>query len=462
MNMRKKELVVGLLSAVAVVSNAAGVAKMIVRQQWPWSTAVKVECELTNVTEAVDLAIKVFDGNREIDPEQFNGAVAGERFAITNGGVKTIFIDPVKVFGSSAATVSDFRVRVSVAESSDKSKEVLYKIVNLESPYDVEDVTRARLLNGEMGAVETDFGAIGAGFTTGLDDVIIWTGVTNDVKYKSTHMVLRKIPAKGKSFKFLQGLYVTGKGQLPGFDTSFTNDFYIGVFEVTQTQYKKIRPPANGSFQHNNPLYSAYRPAENLYWGNDLRGVDEYGYMWPEGDHTSLGADGNSFFARMQNKTGLVFDLPTEAMWEYACRGGNNTDLYTGNAYSVSDALLIMRARNVNAPDSTELAPADCDLSQGPNIVGSYAPNAFGLYDMLGNVAEFCLDRYFSSELPQGGIDPRGSSSPQLGFETNYRVMKGGSYSILNIECNARTGEHQTYNSRRAGFRVCLYPDFSL
>ena len=240
MNMRKKVLVAGLLSAVAAVSNAAGVAKMIVRQQWPWSTAVKVECELTNVTEAVDLAIKVFDGNREIDPEQFNGAVAGERFAITNGGVKTIFIDPVKVFGSSAATVSDFRVRVSVAESSDKSKEVLYKIVNLESPYDVEDVTRARLLNGEMGAVETDFGAIGAGFTTGLDDVIIWTGVTNDVKYKSTHMVLRKIPAKGKSFKFLQGLYVTGKGQLPGFDTSFTNDFYIGVFEVTQTQYKNI------------------------------------------------------------------------------------------------------------------------------------------------------------------------------------------------------------------------------
>ena len=462
MKMAEKSLVAGIFTMIAAVTHAADIENLIVRQQWPWSTDVKVECVLSGVTEPVDLAVEVYNGADKISSEQLEDAISGERFAISSGGVKTFYIDPIKACGTAAASVPDFRVKVSAVPTADKYKEVLYKIVNLESPYDVQDVTRAMLLNGEMGAVETDFGAIGPGFTTGLDDVIIWTGVTNDVKYKSTHMVLRKIPAKGKSFKFLQGLYVTGKGQLPGFDTSFTNDFYIGVFEVTQTQYKKIRPPAYGSFQHNNPLYSAYRPADNLYWGNDLRGVDEYGYMWPEGDHTSLGADGKSFFARMQNNTGLVFDLPTEAMWEYACRGGNNTDLYTGNAYSVSDAQFIMRARNVNAPDSDALAPADCDLSQGPNIVGSYAPNAFGLYDMLGNVAEFCLDRYFSSELPQGGIDPRGSSSPQLGHNTNYRVMKGGSYSSENVECNIRSGEHQTYNSRRAGFRVCLYPDFSL
>ena len=460
----KKSLLAGMFAAIAAVSHAADVEELIVRQQWPWSTDVKVECKLSGVTDPVDLAIEVWNGASRIDQELVEDALSGERFAITNGGVKTFYIDPVKACGASKASIPDFRVKVTAVPTADKYKEVLYKIVNLESPYDVQDVTRAMLLNGEMGAVETDFGAIGPGFTTGLkpEEVLIWTGVTNDVKYKSTHMVLRKIPAKGKSFKFLQGLYVTGKGQLPGFDTSFTNDFYIGVFEVTQTQYKKIRRPAYGSFQETNPDYAPYRPADNLYWGADLRGRDEFAYMWPEGDHTSLGADGQSFFALMQSKTGLVFDLPTEAMWEFACRGGNNTDLYTGRAYTAADALLIMRARAINAPDENENAPADCDLSKGPNIVGSYAPNAFGLYDMLGNVAEQCLDRHFSSDLPQGGVDPRGSSLPQTGDTTNYRVIKGGSYAALDIECNARGGEHQTYNSRKTGFRVCLYPDFSL
>jgi formylglycine-generating enzyme required for sulfatase activity len=366
------------------------------------------------------------------------------------------------VCGAAKASIPDFRVKVSTVPSADKYNEVIYKILNLESPYDVQDVTRAMLLNGEMGAVETEYSALHPSFTKPFDDVIIWTGVTNDVKYKSTHMVLRKIPAKGKSFKFLQGFYVQGTGQLQGYDTSFTNDFYIGVFEVTQTQYKKIRKPAHGGFNETNEQYAPYRPADNLYWGNDLRGKDEYGYMWPEGDHTTLGSDGNSFMAIIQAKTGLVIDLPTEAMWEFACRGGYNTDLYTGRAYSADDALLIMRARGINAPDSNATAPADCDLSQGPNIVGSYAPNAYGLYDMLGNVSEQCLDRWFSSDLPHGGVDPRGSSLPQTGETTNYRVIKGGSYATSNIECNARGGEHQTYNSRKAGFRVCLYPDFSL
>ena len=150
------------------------------------------------------------------------------------------------------------------------------------------------------------------------------------------------------------------------------------VIQLAQTQFRKMRPPANGSFNETNAQYAPYRPADNLYWCNDLRGkVTTVGINWPSGDHTDV--DSTTFIGKMQINVGLVFDLPTEAMWEFACRGGTDTDLYTGQAFSAENAALIMRAKGVNGPDSNANAAADCDLTSGPNIVGSYLPNAYGL-----------------------------------------------------------------------------------
>ena len=329
------------LAMLPLAAIAAEVERVVVRQQWPWSTDVQVECELSGVTGPTDLQIRAFNGDAELPSAKLRSAISGAYLALTSGGVKRFTIDPVKAFGTSSETLPDFRVQVTAVDSTD-SVEVLYKIVNLESPYDVQDVTRAQLLNGEMGAVETDYAELGAKygatFSTSLEDVCIWTGVTNDVKYKSTHMVLRKIPAKGKSFKFLKGLYgkpvgATSYQYLPGYDTSFTNDFYIGVFEVTQTQFRKLKAaPAHGNFNETAAQYAAYRPADNLYWRNDLRGTADNSVLWPDGDHTDVASPG--VLAVLQNRTGLVFDLPTEAMWEFACRAGTDTDLYTGQDYS--------------------------------------------------------------------------------------------------------------------------------
>ena len=462
--MKKSAFALAVVGA-ALAAGATDIGRVIVRQQWPWSTKINVDFELSGVSASApaDISLRCYNGAAEIPAATVDAALSGSRYALTEGGTYTLTLDPTVLFPSGTKTVPDFRVTVAASAASEKSLEVLYKIVNLQSPYDVEDVTRARLLNGEMGAVETDYAALGAKygatFSTSLEDVCIWTGVTNDVKYKSTHMVLRKIPAKGKTFKFLKGL--TGANSKAGYDTSFTNDFYIGVFEVTQSQFLKIKgaKPAYGSFNETNSLYAAYRPADNLYWLNDLRGTEDNSKLWPGGDHTMVSGT-SAQIVKLQNKIGLVFDLPTEAMWEFACRAGTDTDLYTGQAYSAAAAAFIMRAKGVNAPNSTATAAGNCDLTSGPNIVGSYAPNAYGLYDMLGNVCEMCLDRH-DGTIPTGGVDPRGVDTPQTSTD-NYRVHRGGAYLTDKPLCYSRYRDHQTYNTRYAGYRVCLYPDFSL
>ena len=107
--MHKISMVLGAVASVAMMSHAADVERLIVRQQWPWSTDIKVECELSGVSEdsPVDLDIKVFNGDVEVPAAVLKDAISGERFGIDCGGVKTFYIDPLKAFGTSAATIPD-------------------------------------------------------------------------------------------------------------------------------------------------------------------------------------------------------------------------------------------------------------------------------------------------------------------------------------------------------------------
>lgn len=462
-----KSLLAGVFAAIAAMSNAADVEELIVRQQWPWSTDVKVECVLSGVDSPVDLAIEVWNGASKIDQELVEDALSGERFAITNGGVKTFYIDPVKVCGATTASIPDFRVKVTAVPTADKYKEVLYKIVNLETPYDVQDVTRAMLLNGEMGAVETKYDALHPAFKSNLGDICIWTGVTNDVKYMTTHLVLRKIPAAEQEFLFRKGHSVsnavsvlTEKGTTEeGMATSFSSDFYLGVFELTQAQWLMVQPFPDGSAWETNALYSATRPVDRCYYTSRTRG-STLGLKWPEGSHTDV--DEETFFRRLQDRIGLVFDFPTEAMWEFAYRAGTESGLYTGMDYSFDNFALISRQRGVNRVNSQSSADRNCDLSDGPNKVGSYLPNAWGLYDMVGNVRERCLDVYDPSYVfPAQMRDPRGSPNNKL----SNRVTRGGSYIVAPLNnkfCPIREGVGYGDADKYTGFRVCLYPDASL
>ena len=110
------------------------------------------------------------------------------------------------------------------------------------------------------------------------------------------------------------------------------------------------------------------------------------GAKWP----SSSAVDSDSFMGKLRARTGLDFDLPTEAQWEYACRAGTTTTYYWGNS---------MNGNYAWYSDNS---------SSTSHIVGTKAPNAWGLYDMSGNMWEWCLDWYGTLAY---GTDPKGSSS---------------------------------------------------
>lgn len=179
-------------------------------------------------------------------------SLTGDIYGISKDGVGTIVIDPVKAFGTARKVLANFKVELVLSDSAANINEVLYKVYNLENG-DCQDVTRADLLNGKMGTIETDYTKF-TGYSTPISDVIIWTEITNDVKYATTHVVLRKIPAKGQTFTMGSpeseigrkntDLSTTNKvtvyGRETQHDVTFTKDFYMGVFEVTQYQYWKV------------------------------------------------------------------------------------------------------------------------------------------------------------------------------------------------------------------------------
>jgi len=153
----------------------------------------------------------------------------------------------------------------------------------------------------------------------------------------------------------------------------------------------------------------------------------------------------NDFCEKLSSKLGLTVSLPTEAQWEYACRAGTTT------AYSFDNSLNGREANcDGNYPNGTE--------TEGPYLektvpVRSYAPNAWGLYDMHGNVLEWCQDRYdknYYAESPAS--DPKG---PNRG---SCRVFRGGDWSSDAEDCRSanRCGDTPDYRDDDLGFRIVL------
>ena len=108
--MKMKTVFAAFLAAVSV--DAAVIEQVIVRQQWPWSTDVKVEYKLSGVTSPVDISVKAFNGNVELDSSRLAASMTGDRFGIDEDGVGTIIIDPVKAFGTSKVALANFKVKL--------------------------------------------------------------------------------------------------------------------------------------------------------------------------------------------------------------------------------------------------------------------------------------------------------------------------------------------------------------
>jgi len=223
------------------------------------------------------------------------------------------------------------------------------------------------------------------------------------------------------------------------------SDFMIGKFEVTQKLWKAVMGSNPSYFKGDN------LPVENVSWN-----------------------DAQEFIRKLNQQTGQNFRLPTEAEWEYAARGGTNTSLYNGENIN-------KRGKN-NSPNLDKLAwyggncgqnytsYAGCDVSNGYDIsgwsekqyndskggthpVGLKQPNAYGLYDMLGNVWEWCQDWY-------GDYSSGSQTNPTGPSSGSYRVLRGGSWynRAGNCRVSLRNSGSPDYRFSHLGFRLALVP----
>ena len=438
--------------------HAAVIKQVIVRQQWPWSTDVKVEYKLAGVTSPVDISVKAFTGETELPLPA--SAITGNRYGISESGIGQFVIDPVKAFGNEKIAIADFRVELELSDSTHDYDEVLYKIFCLTNGM-VTPVTRRDLMNGDYGAVETDFGRIGSGFNTTLDDVVIWTGVTNDEKYATTHLVMRKVPASGKTWKIGSPVDEVGREKSDSrketqHDVTLTEDYYIGVFEITQKQYELIMGSNPSEFSGyadspRRPVNQVRHATMRGYRSATSGGTPNEYVNWPTNSYKHL-VRYDSYIGKLRSKffgNGITvhFDLPTEAQWEFACRAGTTNAVYSGESYSTEQELNSI---------SVALAWNQLNASSQTHPVGLKKPNAYGLYDMYGNVMEQCLDWSVDDINVYGAadplVDPDGGTTPS----SNYaRQVRGSCYNYSGANCRSAyrvTGAFWGDESRSAYF----------
>lgn len=214
-------------------------------------------------------------------------------------------------------------------------------------------------------------------------------------------------------------------------NVTFTKPFYVGVFEVTQKQYELVIGENPSKFKGD------ARPVENITW-NTIRG-DSSVYNWP----TSRDVAPNSFVGILRKHTDLPVDLPTEAQWEY-CRDAGEVGPYYNDGASAENDLDLIGRYELNTMDGR-------GGYEEHTTVGSYMPNSWGLYDMQGNVYEWCLD--WHSERTSDPIkDPVGALSG------NDRALRGGRYKHWNWYRYSDFKDYAspTYKDGWVGFRLAF------
>ena len=281
-------------------------------------------------------------------------------------------------------------------------------------------------------------------------------GVGSDL-YKGDQLLMRRIPASG--VVWTMGL--TRKERASG-DTGvgdetntphrvmLTHDYFIGVYEVTQCQYTNIGMSAASGYSGYEDSWK--RPASGLGIGNVRGNLPSPTAGYNVGSSSACG--------RLREKTGgkIDFDIPTEAQWEFACRAGWDTAYNNGGDFVEAECKLVGWYSG-NATNET----VDSKVQTHP--VGLKLPNAFGLYDMHGNVQEWCCalttfgDAYvgtFADGYENGAVtfDP---VSGDTWSDVNKVILRGG--SVSHGAKTVRSGNrgwgtytsHYDYN----GFRLC-------
>ncbi len=207
-----------------------------------------------------------------------------------------------------------------------------------------------------------------------------------------------------------------------------TKPFYIGVFSVTQAEYERV-------MGKNPSWFSSTGGGKDKVAGIDTSRFPVDQASWDEAIEFCRKVTESERQAE-RLPASWKYTLPTEAQWEYACRAGTTTAYNMGDTISTKDANFDNRLQRTTA-------------------VGSYEPNAWGLYDMHGNVWQWCVDRW-----SDGYYDNSPTDDPTGATNGADRLIRGGSWNITPVDCRSanRTRSEPAPRAGHRGFRLTRVP----
>ena len=351
-------------------------------QQYPWSNKVYISYEIVGDLGDVD-DVWFVAKNKTADKGYF--VVAGKSYLSGDTGKTVGQHRVVWDIESQGLNINSREVEFSVFYYSNADQTDKYMVIDLSAGANATRYPVSYMAETPSGGFNTD-------------------------AYKTTKLVLRRILPKP--------FEMCGK-----YDVVLTKPYYAGIFEVTQKQYELVM--GNNPSEYKGDM----RPVETVSY-NTIRGASE-GSKWP----MSSAVDSTSFMGKLRARTGLDFDLPTEAQWEYAGRAGATTDYNNGKdydeSYYISGGKKVYYDSNLDPLGryAGNVSYGKGGYSDAHTTVGTYQPNAWGLYDIHGNVWEMCLD-WMNGDLSSGIVDPKGpTSDPSPIGTTGYRMVRGGSWS---------------------------------
>ena len=407
--MNTKTLILGTAAALSAVASAATVSVDTVKQRFPWNGIVDITYTLglgENEVLGIDDEVEFSYERTDVSP-------------VVRHRIANFLEAPIPKTAGTHHLTWDANYE-GFSEAAENCR-ITARIIHHPEMYMVIDVSE-----GPNATVyKTDFvsGQPAGGFNQNL--------------YKGDRIVFRRIPPGSYMAGQASGVW---KSAVTQHRVAITNAFYLAIFETTQKQYINVM----GKNQAESYL-GDYRPIDHATI-NGMRGtanVTSHLYDWPWNNDV----DPNTILGKLRAKCRMkdgngaytlevgAFDFPTEFFWEYACRAGTTTTFNDGTPISSSakDAEVNVALGKI-ARFNKNLADGRGGYDYGTSIVGSYAPNAWGLYDMHGNLWEFCLDYKCANpvELKQY-LNPVG---PSIGDgNSTYRHVRGGSCRTANTIC---------------------------